>query len=457
MNILGLLIILLIYSSFFYWSPIKTLKHFLLFTGIISIPFEFTYSLVYWGPHNGWASGIAISLSEVSFFALSIHVLLYKRPPYTYSRGVIWSMVVFLFACVLSVQNSVASKLTLYQVLSVMQWFVLYYIVFANCMEHERDLRAVMSYLALAMILQGIFCFLQLSVGLDAKQLFATGHHGTRMLTASGGYMRTAGTFPQPNALAEYLVPLIVLQMAVAFGANEKSKLRRFALTAALFGLLSSFSRGGWLSLAATVPLLVVVSGWMRPVKAVMFACLLVGLAFCFEPVRERIFGDDHNSANSRWALIHLAMNMIKAHPIVGIGANTFANQKYHYVDAVIEGAWLDEVHNTYLLVFAETGVIGITGFLAFLISYLRESRRLIAQSAHRFFRSLGFGLSFGLAASMLHMFVDMTIARSIMCMMFLYCGMVSSTKEIARSEYADQDESFSESLNREPERATAP
>jgi O-antigen ligase len=431
MNLLGLLFILLLYGSFYLWSPIRTIKHFLLFSGIVSVPFEIDYSFVYWQAHNGWTSGIAVSLSEISFGLLFLHVLVNRQAPYSSSRPVVWSMVLFLLACALSVQNSIVGKLTLYQVLSVAKWFVLYYYAFVNCLETREDLRAVISYLAIAMLLQGVFCLLQYGAGLSFYALLSTGHHEVRNMTVGddGDYGRAAGSFPQPNGLAEYLVPLILLQTSLLFGTGERNWLRRLAILAGLFGLLASFSRGGWLGLAVCLPMLLIALGRLRPLKVIVISLVLAGLALTLEPVRLRVFGDDHNSANSRWALMHLATNMIKAHPAIGIGANTFAITKYEYVDDSIEGAWLDQVHNTYLLVFAETGFIGFACFLGFLVAFFRESRHGVAQADDPFSRAVALGIRFGLVASMLHMFVDMFMARAIFGSLFLSCGLLTALR----------------------------
>jgi O-antigen ligase len=267
-------------------------------------------------------------------------------------------MVLFIAASGLSGINSEVRKLTLCQMVLVAKLFVLYYCGFVNSLESREDVRSVLNYLCVSMILQGAFCVMLYLAGLNFNAVLSTGHWHRRLIMAGEEqeFIRAVGSFPQPNGLAAYLVPLLLLQAAVSFGTVERSRTRVVAVATGLFALFASFSRAGWLGFFLCFPMLMVVLGRLRVISAVALLICMMGAALSIGPVRERVMGDDHNSAASRIPLMHLAMNMIEAHPIIGVGANTYSMAKYKYLDDSLDGAWLDQVHNMYLLVLAETG-----------------------------------------------------------------------------------------------------
>ncbi|MEI8139851.1 MAG: O-antigen ligase family protein [bacterium] len=450
MNLGGLLFIISLYFFAFAWGRIRDAKHFLLFTGIVSVPFEFTYSFYTWQPHNGWTSGIEISLSEISFLLLALITFFKGNRSVHVSRRIVWAVVLFVVASGLSGINSEVRKLTACQMLLVAKLFGLYYFGFVYCLESRKDIQAVLKYLCVSMVLQGAFCLMLYLTGLNFNRVLNTGPSVRSLVTVGdeGGIVRAFGSFPQPNSLAAYLVPLILLQGAIYLGGIERSRFRLLGIVGGLFGLIASFSRAGWLGFVVCFPALLIGLGRFRFLKVLFLTVCVIAGVLAVAPLRERILGDDHNSAASRVPLMHLAMNMVRQHWAIGVGANTYAMAKYRYLDDSLDGVWLDQVHNTYLLVLAETGVLGLGAFLLFLTFFFKEVGPCIKQHGDPFIRYLGLGLRLGLVASMFHMLVDMFHSRALLSSMFLLCGLATA----ARRNLEAQSWTETEELHSEPE-----
>ena len=221
----------------------------------------------------------------------------------------------------------------------------------------------------------------------------------TGNLTASGAAAeRLEGAAGDPNFLAASLVASIVL--AAALCGTVTSALARGALAVAIpllaVGLVLSQSRGGVLTALCTIVISLVVFRGRRG-RVVAFALPVLAMAavmFAANPdAVERITGLD-GSGSGRTSLWTVAWRVAADQPITGAGLNNFVEVAGGYVrePGALERVRLIAesphfVHNLYLHVFAETGVIGLLLYVAFAIGALAAAFR-----AARRFEALGDG-----------------------------------------------------------------
>ena len=134
------------------------------------------------------------------------------------------------------------------------------------------------------------------------------------------------GTTPHPNVLGGFL--------AVAGGAY------------AAIPLFLTFSLSAWLALLLK-------NKWT----------LLVGLAALIIFGHNLSFLAPESSFSRRSQLTKMALAMAKDHPLTGVGLNNFTvvMDRYGYIPATTR--FLQPVHNIYLLLLSETGLIGFLGF----------------------------------------------------------------------------------------------
>ena len=85
----ALKIILPIYVVIFVLGGFRNIRLFLLLTGIVTMPFRTTYTILDIGPYIGWTNGIIVSLSDVSFMCLFIYLLMTGRKLGGFSRKLI--------------------------------------------------------------------------------------------------------------------------------------------------------------------------------------------------------------------------------------------------------------------------------------------------------------------------------------------------------------------------------
>lgn len=188
---------------------------------------------------------------------------------------------------------------------------------------------------------------------------------------------RLKGVLGDPNFMAAVFLPVLVLCAAArrSVGATARSLLVPAAILLAI-GLAMTQSRGGMLAaVAAFVAAFALMRGHRGAVLAVGVAGLLsVAVYLSANPAAlERLQATSQDRGNGREDLWLVARRMSEDHPIGGVGLANFTarSREYvrrpgilRYVDLIVERPHV--VHNTYLQMLAETGVVGCALFLAF-------------------------------------------------------------------------------------------
>ncbi|MFN2450234.1 MAG: O-antigen ligase family protein [Candidatus Baltobacteraceae bacterium] len=174
------------------------------------------------------------------------------------------------------------------------------------------------------------------------------------------GHGRAIGTFVLPGELAGYLI--VVLPLMFALSREGASRALRWAaggaLTAGLAAFVLTFSRTGWIGLAAAGACYAVWSGAVRRRYAplIVAGAVLAVLA---------LFNVHHNPAENytRLSIWQAALEMIRRFPLTGVGPFDFA-RVYPMVRVPGGDAQAFHAHNVVLTIFAETGIAGVSAMV---------------------------------------------------------------------------------------------
>lgn len=209
------------------------------------------------------------------------------------------------------------------------------------------------------------------------------------------GFMRTYGPFTHPNQLAMYLEHIGPMFLALAIGPRGclpedgwwylSSRLRPFWVLGfgmTMVGLILSQSRGGLVGMIAGV---LAVLALTRPgvrLSLVRFAPLgLVG-ATAFLTISIGIVASGVTSFSSGETLVTpgnfavqerlshwtAAVEMAKAKPLLGIGAGNFDENYRDFTQEWRFRIGRGHAHDTYLHFLAQSGVAGLTAYIALLL-----------------------------------------------------------------------------------------
>lgn len=191
-------------------------------------------------------------------------------------------------------------------------------------------------------------------------------------------FLRPYGTFPHPNVLAGYLVvgmSLIIFNWKRVFYC-----LPLLIGTAALFLTLSRVAIILWFVIFGIFLAKRFLNLKSYLLIIFLIGLLLLGLTTPLGTRFTRIKLTDESIAH-RERLIRNSIAMIKDNPIFGVGLNNFLVNLPLYQKSNISFLYLQPVHNIFLLVASETGLMVFGFFVWFLFATYRRIKKSMAHS----------------------------------------------------------------------------
>lgn len=200
-----------------------------------------------------------------------------------------------------------------------------------------------------------------------------------------GRLLRAYGTFVHPNVLGAFLTISLLCAIYLILTphptkSSSTQKLSLFVGCGVLFflilGLILTFSRAAWLVSFLTV-LFSLFLEWRKnrfsEKLKFLFITLLTSIIFLISIFYYVIFpklylSSDEPAITQRVDYIKAGFRALKERPFTGVG---IGNQ--------VSGS-AQPIHNLYLLIASETGLIGLALFCFFIISIIRNSKFEIAK-----------------------------------------------------------------------------
>ncbi|CVK19944.1 O-antigen ligase family protein [Sporomusa sphaeroides] len=189
------------------------------------------------------------------------------------------------------------------------------------------------------------------------------------------GQQRAAAFGANAMILAGYLVQMIPLLfvMVTAKGYLEKRKrmLLAIVLLISLLALVFNATRGAWVAVAVSLLLygLMNIKKHKYILPSIVIVCLGVGIVIGATPALEKrvasITDLTERSNAERLLLWQSGWNMFKDHPLTGVGPDNFETlYQGKYVLPAAKQPELSHAHNNFVHMAAETGILGLTGFV---------------------------------------------------------------------------------------------
>ena len=221
------------------------------------------------------------------------------------------------------------------------------------------------------------------------------------------------GILSDPNDLGMILiafVPYIFSRIVFQELTIWKKTLWTLSLFVLIYTVVLTNSRGSLLALIVGVCAFFVIK--KRSVAGIVAACVAAAVLLALGPSRMGEIGSGDNSAMGRVYAWILSLELFAMNPVLGVGADHFLD--YHGRTA----------HNSYVLAFVETGILGFIGYLsvfilsigtalkvAFRVEDMRKSIEIIA-------------LASGLIGILVSIFF---ISRTYVLLPFMYAALLTT------------------------------
>lgn len=212
-----------------------------------------------------------------------------------------------------------------------------------------------------------IFVFLIMSLSIDSLVAF-----GQVLLGISDRGWGFGGNTLHLSSILSVVIPIVLVIIYDNSFDNRIKKLCLIALPCMILGVLAGKSRGAWLTLSIVIPIVMLIYS-LRSKKILvssLVALLCLGVFFGeSKDYKNRLFSVSNLSTDTsnlaRISMWKASKNMIVDYPIVGVGLGQYgdAYQKKYYLDKRFQG--YNHPHNNILKIWAETGTIGVIGFLS--------------------------------------------------------------------------------------------
>lgn len=377
----------------------------------------------------GALSGLTLSATTLclaALYALWLGELLARRTTGRIRVGLAPALYVAFVALSLVVARD--PTLAGFEVFMLVQMLLLFVYV-ASTVRTRGDALFLITVLLIALTLQSV-----IMIGTAAtRQEFSVAGITNRVGASytSSGTPRPGGTMRSPINAASFLGLLLAPALSILM-TTAATRLKLLAVLA--FGLggiamILTQSRGGWITVALSVVLLVVFvsrrSGSVRPVLAVAALMILLLLPFR-TTIPERVLGDDGDSASARLPLALLALDIIAEQPLLGVGANNFSLVMEDYITSQFGRAWRFTVHNKFLLVWAETGIFALLAFIAFLVVTVWRGWRCWL-AGDPLLSPLALAFAAAILAQLIHMNVDTFHSRPQVQMLWFAAGLIAA------------------------------
>lgn len=300
--------------------------------------------------------------SGIAIISYAIHNLgkktTAKPMPFT------WSFIIFLLISTISMVVAPSVIESLAVIVRFTGYFLLVFVV-GRTIRTRNTLTWILVMMVAAGAITGLYGLYQY---LFAPQTAKIGLYDLTEDVAG----RIGSTFENPNFYAEYLVLMVPVGLALVLGS--RGLFRRFAMSIAtllLFtGLIMTYTRGSWLSAGVGITLMsILTETWLFWVWIALFA-----LAFAAPGVASRfasILDTTGGTAGFRRRLWTIAFGIISEHPLLGIGIGNYYDvfTEYIFRHPELSVGWvIYGAHNSYLTLWAETGIFGILSFIAIIL-----------------------------------------------------------------------------------------
>jgi len=278
---------------------------------------------------------------------------------------VVWSSITIVL--------SVSPYHSLFQIYLMLKVYFFYLFV-KHWVDNWRKVETVSLALAAGLIFQSLLIFaqfiLQENIGLMGPMEDRPVWLGQQIFNRPGG---TVGSDQVVGSYLGLLLPIALAGLLVTL-PYWQGLLYGVAFVVGQIALVMTLSRAGWIQFGAALLLfgliffkrvgfrmwaLTLVIGWTT-------VLILMELTVIGDLVKMRVLEFDPITTFGRLELAKVAWNMIEANPIFGVGLNTFRFVAPQYDTTGITFVVQAAVHNIPLLVWAETGTVGLLLFLAF-------------------------------------------------------------------------------------------
>lgn len=244
------------------------------------------------------------------------------------------------------------------------------------------------------------------------------------------GLKRATAAFPDANVLGVYLSAIapLVIGLSLYYFKGTKRILMFLASGLSITGIALTFARGTALALYLSILLISV----FRRNKTISIALLILLVVFPF--IMPQNIKDWAKSVNynpvlfmfnaDRVSIYKNTLNMIKHHPFIGVGVNTYSKNYQKYKLPEPENARTSDfmyAHNHFLQMAGEIGLIGLGIFFWLLFKLFKNNINVYKNLKDEYLKIISLSILACLFAFLINGLTETSLYYSRVAMIFWY------------------------------------
>jgi len=354
---------------------------------VISLQADLCVRFMYGKAGSG---GLALYMTSIIAIGLAAHLAMTtKRGELIYAGALKKPIAAWFITTLLSLVMTNERFVGITELFFCLQIYLVYWVTL-NTIHTEERLEEFVKLLFICLAMQSLVYFFQSATGMTFTL--------TGKIIAEGDVPRPGGTVStNPAGFASFIIPILFLAVTrfVTIGAPMTFR-SALLVVMGIAALVLTVTRASWGAFVLGAMVLVFLSirrGVLRPRALPAFAAAAFVLFMAAWPMMATRLqtASVSDSYDERALLMEIALRVIAAHPVFGVGAGAYPHTYKAYVGDV--DGWLYTVHNEYLLRTAETGIPGGIAFVALIITSLRQALRVSrATTKSRTLWTLGLG-----------------------------------------------------------------
>lgn len=386
-------------------NKLKKITEYLLYIFVFLIPWQtrYIYKYLTLGGKVFEYGKLSLYLSELFLILfIGFSIFSFKNKNVSRQKSIKSTKIIFIFLLVVLITfwGALNKQLYFYGLLKLMEVIVLYFLIIKTKIDYLK-LEIVFIISMFIHSLLGIYQFFSQSIFANkylgiAEQISSQG--GVSVLEGSfGRILRTYGGFSHPNIFGGFLVIAILFLISIYLSQKKKTILFCFTLIILFSALVLTFSRSAFLTLFLSLFIFLIYSILKRievrkTISILLILILVSSISFILfnDFIKTRIQGKERlelKSSSERMILKDQALEILNKNWFLGGGINNYISTVYNKVDSSLNIWEYQPVHNVYLLIFVDLGILGLI-FYIYLLSYTLY-KAFILNDLNKFFLGL--------------------------------------------------------------------
>lgn len=424
-------------------------KRFFLAMLVFTLPIQLDITIRHSG-HLGGAAGFIISLFDITLavlYILWISELVRNKGRINFFPRISLPFFFLIGMATLSLAKASFPRLSLFEIVQMLKMY-LGFLYIANNLKSKKEIHFVVVFLLLGLFLEGLLGLAQYKFDRPFVPSILGGPEKLGYIRLGEPLSRISGTWASYNDFAWYLTFILPISMSLLFSRVRGiyKLMCGLTLVAGIGALICTLSRAGWSSfiVAALIVLLLNFSkakgktGLNNFAISIIAILIIVSIIGTVNPqflniVNRRVFSDDYNAAQSRIPQMQIASNIIRTNPFLGVGINNYTEvmQDYDTTDVKLTSITRHQVHNIFLQIAAEMGIIGLAIFIWLILIVYKEGLSYI-KSSEGPMSGIAIGIIAGITAFLIHGLVDAaSLGNHLFLIFWFFTGIIIASRKI--------------------------